>query len=56
MHGDYAHASLVPGDQRHFIKGEYTVDGIESHIEELHMKVMDKNSKITVPCCDLMNA
>lgn len=39
-----------------FIKGEVdTVGGIESHIDEHHMKVMDKNSKIIVPCCDLMD-
>lgn len=39
-----------------FIKGEVdTLGGIESHIDEHHMKVMDKNSKIIVPCCDLMD-
>lgn len=39
-----------------FIKGdEDTVGGIESHIDEHHMKLMDKNSKIIVPCCDLMD-
>lgn len=39
-----------------FIKGdEDTVGGTESHIDEHHMKLMDKNSKIIVPCCDLMD-
>lgn len=39
-----------------FIKGdEDTVGGIESHIDEHHMKLMDKISKIIVPCCDLMD-
>lgn len=39
-----------------FIKGEVdTLGGIESNIDEHHMKVMNKNSKIIVPCCDLMD-
>uniref|UniRef100_K1S2G7 Methyltransferase FkbM domain-containing protein n=1 Tax=Magallana gigas TaxID=29159 RepID=K1S2G7_MAGGI len=35
-----------------FIKGD-TVGGVESHIDEHHMKMVQKKDKITVPCYNL---
>lgn len=38
-----------------FIKGD-TVGGVESHIDEHHMKMLNRNNKVTVPCFSLEDA
>lgn len=38
-----------------FIKGD-TVGGVENHIDEHHIKMLDRNNKVTVPCFSLEDA